>query len=732
MWERVSGLAKSARERTRNAWATGSEYLVNRAFVLDTLRQFRTAPTRAIHGFHAKWNALSDEQRAALKGVVETMLRAAVEASRARRLSEDAVSLPEAGVHGVEPADVTALAALERAMEESEPAPPSSATYLGLAALADTGIEPGRVLEDVAQKFHDQEQEAGRLTRSRQVDLQRVMVGARDLKRLEGSGAYDERLRALCRQFDVLSHADPGDPAPRGGDPPVDGETARKLATLEGLTADVDTSIHAAEIGAGRGANLRSVVREAEAAFRGDGEALSRARLAQLLRRLENMLVTGRGPFNDAPTSRRARLYEYVGGLMVVLLRELLDARENEDERQAIEELATRVFELRKRLEEAPDDASAIELEHEGLRPVAAEVRRFQRRRHLTVARPCWVSGHVRSDPNAISYIGGSGVAARLEPLASTRALKVLAPSAGQDPGRAAWNRLRSCAVAVFDLTEYERIEHHGDLDRAARVAATCYELGIAFALGVPVVIMADTGQEMPFDLDIEPVRLDVTGGSDLLGRAIDDALYGRQRDIAGDSVRVTMEQVVSGGRPRTADLEALATEMLDEADRDPVRAHLLLTELTRRLGQDAPEILFPTLPGSYPDAANPRCFLVTAFRPYLEATTAMVAAACGRAGISFVRGDQVLDPEILRSIWDGIGTATHVVVDLTDFNPNVAMELGMAHTLGRPVLVIGQSGVAGRLPPTLAKLRVHTYSNQGTPGNRGVDAALAAFLVAG
>ena len=47
-----------------------------------------------------------------------------------------------------------------------------------------------------------------------------------------------------------------------------------------------------------------------------------------------------------------------------------------------------------------------------------------------------------------------------------------------------------------------------------------------------------------------------------------------------------------------------------------------------------------------------------------------------------------MLDPDIVRSIWDEICTATYVVCDLTALNPNVTLELGIVHTLGRNVLI--------------------------------------------
>jgi hypothetical protein len=69
------------------------------------------------------------------------------------------------------------------------------------------------------------------------------------------------------------------------------------------------------------------------------------------------------------------------------------------------------------------------------------------------------------------------------------------------------------------------------------------------------------------------------------------------------------------------------------------------------------------------------------------------------------------------------------VLVDLTGLNANVALELGMAHTLGKLVLMVGQDDTADRLFASVRKLRLQPYRAsrlQQTLG-RAVEAFLAA-----
>jgi hypothetical protein len=77
---------------------------------------------------------------------------------------------------------------------------------------------------------------------------------------------------------------------------------------------------------------------------------------------------------------------------------------------------------------------------------------------------------------------------------------------------------------------------------------------------------------------------------------------------------------------------------------------------------------------------------------------------------VHYVRGDRVRDPNVIRSIWEEINRASHVLADLTGFNTNVALELGIAHTLGRPTLMVGQETTVRGLFPMIARLRFDSY----------------------
>jgi hypothetical protein len=62
------------------------------------------------------------------------------------------------------------------------------------------------------------------------------------------------------------------------------------------------------------------------------------------------------------------------------------------------------------------------------------------------------------------------------------------------------------------------------------------------------------------------------------------------------------------------------------------------------------------------------------------------------KCGLRCERADDIYDVSgVMQSVWEGINKARIVVADLTDRNPNVFYELGIAHRLGKPVIMLSQ-----------------------------------------
>ena len=83
------------------------------------------------------------------------------------------------------------------------------------------------------------------------------------------------------------------------------------------------------------------------------------------------------------------------------------------------------------------------------------------------------------------------------------------------------------------------------------------------------------------------------------------------------------------------------------------------------------------------------------------------------RQGLHYLRGDASENGRIIHAIWDDLCRAHAVLVDLSGANLNVMIELGLAHALGRPVLMVQRRDApAGLVPPSLDKLRLLTYED--------------------
>lgn len=79
----------------------------------------------------------------------------------------------------------------------------------------------------------------------------------------------------------------------------------------------------------------------------------------------------------------------------------------------------------------------------------------------------------------------------------------------------------------------------------------------------------------------------------------------------------------------------------------------------------------------------------------------------------------QGANQNIMENIWTYINQASFIIADMSDGNPNVFYELGICHTLGKPVILLcdedsRENDYDGKLPFDLSGLQVIFYSNSG------------------
>ena len=270
--------------------------------------------------------------------------------------------------------------------------------------------------------------------------------------------------------------------------PTTDDETAKRLAGLEQLEREFEQAVEDGSMTPARAATYRAQIAEARSVMRMSqttdvDKTLYRSRLSQLLdRQLESMENIS----SQAAGSRAQVLQRVTGNWQTLLLKEHTKLATTPGENEALDALGVRIIEARRIADELTDDASAYELEVETLRRVASEIREFQRRHHLTLISPPWASPEAGTEASGVFCAVGPDLLVTLKTLAAERRFKLLsAATSCKDPAQDAWDRLRAAAVAIFDLREHEPIESHDDVARPARVGEICYQLGIAYCLGV-------------------------------------------------------------------------------------------------------------------------------------------------------------------------------------------------------------------------------------------------------
>lgn len=109
--------------------------------------------------------------------------------------------------------------------------------------------------------------------------------------------------------------------------------------------------------------------------------------------------------------------------------------------------------------------------------------------------------------------------------------------------------------------------------------------------------------------------------------------------------------------------------------------------------------------------ASGDTCFVVMPFSPPIGTYYSLVfEPAIRKAGLTPARADSEIfgTGKIIDQIWKGITEAKVLVAELTTRNPNVFYELGLAHALNKPVVLV--AGKEEDVPFDLRHIRVIYY----------------------
>jgi hypothetical protein len=133
--------------------------------------------------------------------------------------------------------------------------------------------------------------------------------------------------------------------------------------------------------------------------------------------------------------------------------------------------------------------------------------------------------------------------------------------------------------------------------------------------------------------------------------------------------------------------------------------------------------------------ALEPQENLVFALMPFTESWSDYIwrreikplVEAIQDAPLVCRRADDLFGNDVMQDIYESVATARVIIAEITDRNANVFYELGMAHTLGKEVIILAQG--TQHIPFDLNRFRHCIYSNDG-PGYEKLRAYLPSAIV--
>ena len=95
--------------------------------------------------------------------------------------------------------------------------------------------------------------------------------------------------------------------------------------------------------------------------------------------------------------------------------------------------------------------------------------------------------------------------------------------------------------------------------------------------------------------------------------------------------------------------------------------------------------------------------------KPFDKYYTEIYEPAVQESGLKSRRADSLFRPSpIIRDIWEYINSSKILIADITGLNPNVMYELGLAHAIAKPVIIVSDS--IENVPFDLRFLRILLY----------------------
>lgn len=126
----------------------------------------------------------------------------------------------------------------------------------------------------------------------------------------------------------------------------------------------------------------------------------------------------------------------------------------------------------------------------------------------------------------------------------------------------------------------------------------------------------------------------------------------------------------------------------------DPANIHAKLEELTAQVARLMESHPSPER-GAQAHRQQPKCFVLMPFgiKDLEDLYNEFLMPVLEGCALDCARGDDIFGSNVvMEDVRTAIEKADLVIADLSGQNPNVFYEVGIAHTLGKPVLLLAQS----------------------------------------
>ena len=124
--------------------------------------------------------------------------------------------------------------------------------------------------------------------------------------------------------------------------------------------------------------------------------------------------------------------------------------------------------------------------------------------------------------------------------------------------------------------------------------------------------------------------------------------------------------------------------------------------------------------------------FMIMPFRPQYDGIYQnVIRPICSSLNLTIKRGDDFasVTGSIINEIWAALNACRLVIVETSEVNANVYYELGIAHTLGKPAVLLTQEREPQKLPFYLRHMRFVVYDNT-IPGGEQLEKDLRKAIV--